>query len=228
MRVRVATYNLAGFRFGIEPAAAALLQGSAGPLAHIALLQECGSRTALRRFAKLLAGETVSTHRPFNRVRNAVLYRPPWKLRAPAMIREHPPMGATNRRGLIVAPLQSSGLRVNAVAAHLGLLPDERRRHAAQMVEFVGQLEGPTILGADLNEGPRDATVRIIEGRLREAFRTSGYAPGDTYPAHGPIVRIDYLFGSEDVKIVRAWTGVGPAVERGSDHLPVFAEVEVG
>jgi endonuclease/exonuclease/phosphatase family metal-dependent hydrolase len=223
----VATYNLAGLKFGVEVAAAALLQAAAGPPPDVALLQECGSRTNLRHFARLIGGETVSTHRLFNRVRNAVLFRPPWRISGTPIIRDLPSNGATYPRGFIVAPLQADGLQLHAVSAHLGLVAEERRKHAIELTESVTGLEGSMVLGADLNEGPRGPVVRIITDRVGEAFHTSGYAPGNTFPADRPRARIDFLFASPDVRVLRAWVGQGPVVMRGSDHVPVLAEMEI-
>ena len=61
MRLRVASWNVQSFRGGVDAAAGVL-----HPLAvDLALLQECGSKRSLARFAEELDMELVSSHRLF-------------------------------------------------------------------------------------------------------------------------------------------------------------------
>ena len=223
----MATYNVFGFGFGIEQAAAALLSGPIGSSPDVTLVQECGSRAQLRRFATSLGARAVSTHRRFSRIRNAVLYRAPWELSGPHTVHDLPSQGPTYPRGLIVAPLRAGAQGLSAVSVHFGLSLVERQAHAAEVVQFLAGLDGPVVVGMDLNEeidGP--SGERLME-RLREAFATSGYASAATYPADAPRSRIDYVLASSEIRIIRAWTGEGFVAARGSDHLPVFAEIEI-
>ena len=50
-------------------------------------------------------------YRLFNRVRNAVLFRPPWRISGSPMIGDLPSNGATYPRGFIVASLQADGIQ---------------------------------------------------------------------------------------------------------------------
>src|SRR5919204_5366560 len=76
VRVVAATYNAHRFARGVR-AAADLFEE---PSPDLLLVQEAGSRRHTRRFARSMGMEFVSSHRPFRRVRNAVLFRPPWRL----------------------------------------------------------------------------------------------------------------------------------------------------
>ena len=115
MLVRVATYNVQSLRAGVEAVA-----GAVAP-AHpdLLLVQECGSKPRLGRFARVVGMEFASSHRPFNRVRNAVAYRPAWRV-AGLDVRDLSREGRTLRRGLIAVTLRRGTARLTAVSAHLG------------------------------------------------------------------------------------------------------------
>jgi endonuclease/exonuclease/phosphatase family metal-dependent hydrolase len=192
----------------------------------IALLQECGGPLALRRFASRLEMEVVSSHGPFSRVRNAVLYRPPWRLSG-VDIRTLTREGRTLRRGFIAAHLRQEWIRLTAASVHLGLAPGERERHSRELMDFLGTTDGHLILGGDLNEGPEGAAARWVADRLFDLFAEVGDGSGETFPALGPTARIDYLFASDGIRGTAAWVPAGSAVSGFSDHLPVMAEVDI-
>lgn len=222
MRLRVAAYNVRSFRSGTDVVAGAI--GPEGP--DVAMLQECGSRRALRRFAEALEMELASSHRPFNRVRNAVLYRPGWRL-AGVDVRDLSHATRTLRRGFVAVHLRRMGVRLVAVSAHLGLAPVERRRHAQELTDYLAGAEGNVIVGADLNEGPDGPAARWVSGRLFDLFGQAGRGDGATFPAHAPAVRIDFLLAGEGVAAAAAWVPAGSSLAHASDHLPVLAEVDV-
>ena len=223
MLVRVATYNVRSFRAGVRAAVEAL-----GPHPDLVLVQECGPRLAVRRFAQALGMSFVSSHRPFRRVRNAVLYRdPPWRLAsfdAPEFRRET----RTLRRGFAAAGLRAGASRVVAVSAHLGLAPREREAHARELTDALVASDALVILGADLNEGPEGPAARWISERLYDAFAVRGRGSGLTFPASTPTARIDFVFVGEGIEIGGAAVPSDPAAGHASDHLPVVVELELG
>src|SRR5918992_2152823 len=78
MRLRVLVYNVRGFRAGV-----AAVAGAVEPHApDVALLNECRSRSRLRRFARAVAMNPASPRWfPLSRTpRNAVLVRAPWRV----------------------------------------------------------------------------------------------------------------------------------------------------
>jgi endonuclease/exonuclease/phosphatase family metal-dependent hydrolase len=224
MRLGVGTYNVAGFRAGFDAAAAALSEGFGDEPPQLVLLQECGSRAAVRRFARMLLMEWRSTNRLFNRVQNAVLYRPPWGSVGSPFIRDLSPEPGTHPRGLIGVSVRAGASHLTAVSAHLGLVGHQRQKHAAELMDFLGGMDGPVVMGVDLNEAPDGPATSWIALRMSDAFAAAGHGRGYTYPAHGPAARIDYLFVSADLTTTRAWVG---ASTRGSDHRPVFAEIDI-
>jgi len=222
VRLLVACYNVQSFRGGVDRAVEAL--GREKP--DLVAVQECGPRRTLRSFAQLLGMESVSSHRLFTRVRNAVLFRPPWRLSS-VDIHDLPRERRTLRRGFIAAHLRAQGIRLTVVSAHLGLAPRERERHARELTDHLGGVEGPLILGVDLNEGPDGPASRWIGERLFDAGADAGVGERETFPARGPTARIDYVFVNQAASVTRSWVASAQAAVEASDHRPLLAEVEV-
>lgn len=219
MRLRVVSFNVESFRAGPAPVRAAL----ADLAPDVVLLQECRSGRAAIRVARGLGMDGVTSHRPFSRVRNAVLFRGPWRM-TESEIRNLTRQGRTPRRGVIAAHLWRPGTRLTAASVHLGLSGHERERHAIELTDLLSGLQGPAVVGADLNEGPTDPAARWIAGRFFDAFARAGEGTGATFPADAPTARIDYLFVSDEIGIERVWV---PAFEPVSDHRPVVADITV-
>jgi endonuclease/exonuclease/phosphatase family metal-dependent hydrolase len=87
---------------------------------------------------------------------------------------------------------------------------EERRRHM------------PTVLMGDLNEWSARG------GCLRDFAAHHQFADtGRSYHAHNPIVRLDRIMVSRDVRIRASGTHRSTTARTASDHLPIWAEVEV-
>jgi endonuclease/exonuclease/phosphatase family metal-dependent hydrolase len=221
--LRVATYNVHGFRAGTRQIAEAL--GAEGP--DVLLLNETrylGFR--LHRFAKRMGMEYASGTGLFRRVPNAVLARPPWRLVRHEVV-VLPRRGRTVRRGAVVAVLGRAGLRLVAAAVHLGLSEAERAEHARVLTDLLAGRREAVIVGGDLNEEKDGRAVSWISGRYWDVFARAGGEPGSTFPGLDPRARIDYLFATAGVTVTRAWVG-GSSFAPLSDHRPVFADVQVG
>ena len=221
--LRLATYNVQSLRAGVETVARLL-----GPLRpDLLLVQECGPRRRTIALARVLGMELVSSHRPFNRVRNAVLFRHPWRA-GERHVRDLAREGRTLRRGLIAVSLRNLDARFTAACTHLGLAGRERERHARELTDFLAGIDGPVVIGADLNEGPEGPAARWVGGRFFDAFAVSGDGPGATFPARAPSTRIDYLFAGEGIAVRRAWVERSGEAASASDHLPLVADVDLG
>ncbi len=217
----MASYNVRSFRGGADAVTSVLREAEP----DVACLQECGPRSVLRGVAADSGMEWASSHRAFHHVRNAVLHRPEWR-RSAVTVRDLSREGSTRRRGLVVVRLSKAGVRLTAASFHLGLAPGERERHARELTDLLAGTPGPVILAGDLNEEPGDPAARWIAERYYDAFARAGEGPGATFPSKAPTARIDYVFVSEHLTPLRAWT-VGGSVARGaSDHRPVVADVE--
>lgn len=95
-------------------------------------------------------------------------------------------------------------------------------RQVSALAQFVRRIGGPLILAGDLNTSPWSNAFRTLRA-------TTGLAPASillpswpAWPLPLPQVALDHIFVSSDLAVAAA--GTGPAV--GSDHLPVWAQVE--
>jgi endonuclease/exonuclease/phosphatase family metal-dependent hydrolase len=224
MRLRVVVYNVWGFRLGPHTVAGAV----ADLHPDLVLVQECASHPKLRRFARALGMEAVSTRLfPLARqVRNAILVRPPWRVvsfrlhRFDRSQRFYP-------RGALVAVVGRAGYRISAVSTHLGLAPRERVRQAKELADLALGLPEPVLIGADVNEDPEGKAASWLAGRLWDAWTRAGEGAGETFPSRDPTARIDFLFASEGVSVDRAHVLDTAQAKAASDHLPLAVDLEL-
>lgn len=223
--LRVVAYNVRGFRAGVARVAEAVRALDADVL----LLQETGGRLALRRFGRAV-GMAVAADPPSpfrRRVKDAVLARPPWRL-GQHRLHRFPGSAPWHPRGALVALLLGPGGGLWAASVHLGLRPAERRRHAGFLRRVVMALEGPVVVGGDLNEGPEGRAAALLREVLVDAWEAAGGGPGETYPAGAPSARIDHVYVGPGVRVRSARVPDGPAFLEASDHRPVVVDLEVG
>jgi len=218
----VVAYNVRGFRQGLGRVVRVVERLEPDVL----LLNESGGRLRLRRFARAVGMELARDpwsplHR---RVKNAVLVRRPWVV---VEHRLHRFEGGSLLlpRGALVALLERDGLRLLAVATHLGLHPGERLRHARELVGLQAPPDGPVVLGGDLNETPERRAAGLLAERFGDAWVAAGDGAGETFPASDPTARIDYVFVSEGIEVESARVASDDEARRASDHRPLVGEL---
>jgi endonuclease/exonuclease/phosphatase (EEP) superfamily protein YafD len=84
------------------------------------------------------------------------------------------------------------------------------------------------VVGGDLNAPDASAAIQaLLAIGLRDAFATAGRGWGHTYGhrlrPRFSFLRIDHILVSDDVTVVRAFTGGKDA----SDHRPVIADLRL-
>ena len=215
-------YNVRGFRDGADRVESVLERFEP----DLVLLNESGGRWRLRRFAKRAQMKAVrDPWSPFRRrVKDAVLVRAPWRV-LERRFRRFADSARWYPRGTVVVRVARSGYRLWAAAVHLGLRPAERRRHAEELVDLLRGLDGPVVVGGDLNETPSGRAVSFLSERFWDAWLLGGDVAGETFPADEPTARIDYLFVSEGIRVERALVPAIPEVRVASDHRPFVAEL---
>jgi len=129
-------------------------------------------------------------------------------------------------RGALIAWVSRPG-GVWAVAVHLGLRPRERLRHARELVDALRGLDGPVLVGGDLNVTPGKGAAAFLAERFADAWPPDLDVGGETFPAVEPTARIDYLFVSDGVRIERAVVPSASEVRTASDHRPLLVEIEI-
>lgn len=135
-------------------------------------------------------------------------------------------------RGAIWARAQVGKTALDIISTHLGVRRHER---AAQSSELVGagwlasaDLKTPCVLCGDLNAIPLAATYRRISTRLTDAQRIiPGHRPRATFPSRLPLVRLDHVFVSHDIRVRQARVPWNARSRRASDHLPLIVDLEL-
>lgn len=146
------------------------------------------------------------------------------------------PLSATprrHRRAVTAAGIEAAGSVVTVASVHLGLDAGERRRHCGELFDFIEEFatpDRPWVVGLDTNEppdGPVTAALRAgtasVPGLVDVFATASTLAP--TFPAARPQARIDQIWTSAVVPVLRAGVPVLPGLARASDHLPVVADL---
>ncbi len=152
---------------------------------------------------------------------NAILVRKTMHVRHCATL--HLP--SLEPRGAVMSEIEADGTALRVVGMHLDLSGLWRRRQAhAIMVEVEERRTHlPTVLMGDLNEwSARGGCLRDFGAHLDFA------ETGRSFHAHNPIARLDRIMVSRDIRIRAAGTHKSPTARTASDHLPVWAEVEIG
>jgi endonuclease/exonuclease/phosphatase (EEP) superfamily protein YafD len=109
----------------------------------------------------------------------------------------------------------------------------EHNRQAKRLVEAVGEVKMPFIMGGDFNTTDQAEIYYMINQHLANAHWEAGWGFGFSFPSPAakifkgrafpfPLVRIDHIFYSPhfDVKSARTLD-----THAGSDHYPVLAEL---
>lgn len=80
----------------------------------------------------------------------------------------------------------------------------------------------PIVFGGDLNARPNTDEIGAVSLALADAFAVCGEGPGETFPAHLPDRRIDYVFFRQ----ARCLHARVPET-RASDHRPLLVTLEI-
>ena len=118
------------------------------------------------------------------------------------------------------------GASLRLLATHLHHRSDGSEVRQRQVVQLLEQWNGSakTIILGDLNARPETPEIAaLLDAGLIDTFARAGMGQGLTFPSAEPIKRIDYIWLSPDLEVVRAAVPATLA----SDHLPVLAEVRV-
>lgn len=116
---------------------------------------------------------------------------------------------------------------------------EEARRESARLIlnkiEEISDQGSAVVLCGDFNLPPSSEPISLIREKLSDAFRISQLAPyGSVATYHGfsyddpPRERIDYVFVSDNVKVLR-YGGLTDSRNRAffSDHLPVLVTLQL-
>lgn len=129
---------------------------------------------------------------------------------------------ALEPRGAVLADLRIAGVALRVVGMHLGLVGLWRKRQALAVLEHLEQLEVslPTVMMGDFNEWS------VNGGCLRHFARAHHVgAPGPSYPSVRPVLRLDRIVTSVDIRIAESGVHASAQARAASDHLPIWARI---
>ena len=138
--------------------------------------------------------------------------------------------GRYEPRGALVVEIDAPGGRLSVINTHLDASGEDhyRRQELATLLRLAEQelAAGASLLiGGDFNSRPDSEVIRrATAGGWRDLWSVCGEpGEGNTYPAHAPVRRIDYLFAASTATCSSAST-VGAGV---SDHLGLLVTVQL-
>ena len=136
-------------------------------------------------------------------------------------------------RGALWIEVMLGDAPLQVINTHLGLAPGEQQRQARALAADGwlghGDRRDPTILLGDFNAGPASIVHRTLSRRLTDARRLTGHRRRTpTFPSHLPMLRIDHLFVSRDVRVIGLEAPYSPLTRVASDHLPLVMTFELG
>jgi endonuclease/exonuclease/phosphatase family metal-dependent hydrolase len=107
--------------------------------------------------------------------------------------------------------------RINLLTTHLSLSKKYRLNQLEAIVDKISSIRGPVILTGDLNTEDKSEIEVLKRTTLKMADNLK------TYPSWKPYKKLDYIFVSPDIKIIKSYLGN----IRVSDHLPLITEVSL-
>ncbi|UVO54239.1 endonuclease/exonuclease/phosphatase family protein [Sphingomonas sp. SUN039] len=126
-------------------------------------------------------------------------------------------------RGAVLADLEIGGRSLRVVGMHLDLSGLHRRRQGHAITAALAErATRPTIVMGDTNEW------RPHAGCLIDFAHKFRIAPtGASYHSRRPVGRLDRIMVDHDTRIIACGVHTSALAARASDHLPVWADVEL-
>ena len=135
-------------------------------------------------------------------------------------------------RGALWIEVDIHGAPVQIINTHLGLVPKEQQLQAAYLAGSAWlqhpKCQGPKILLGDFNATATSVVYRTFLKTLSPARGLSRTkTPTATFPSPMPVLRIDHLFVSPEIRVTDVFAPFSPKTRVASDHLPLVMDFEV-
>lgn len=163
---------------------------------------------------------------------DAILTTLPERLIQAGPLPGHPLIPALEPRGALWIEADVDGGCVQVINTHLGLVPKEQQLQAEHLAgpSWLAhpRFAGPRILLGDFNATASSVVYRTLTARLAAARRLAPVqTPTSTFPSQLPVLRIDHLFVSPEIRVTALFAPYEPATRAASDHLPLVMDFEL-
>jgi endonuclease/exonuclease/phosphatase family metal-dependent hydrolase len=163
---------------------------------------------------------------------DAILTCLPERIVQAAPLPGHPMIRQLEPRGALWVEVEIEGHPVQVINTHLGLVPKEQQIQAAWLAGPSWlqhpRCSGARILLGDFNATATSVVYRTLMARLTAARGLSPRkSPTATFPSALPVLRIDHLFVSPEIRVTDVFAPFTPLVRAASDHLPLVMDFEV-
>jgi endonuclease/exonuclease/phosphatase family metal-dependent hydrolase len=142
------------------------------------------------------------------------------------------PIPQLEPRGALWVEVEVDGAPVQIINTHLGLVPREQQIQAAYLAGAAWlqdpKCQGPKILLGDFNATATSVVYRTFLKGLSPARGLAPVkSPTATFPSPLPVLRIDHLFVSPEIRVTDVFAPFSPKTRAASDHLPLVMDFEV-
>lgn len=111
-----------------------------------------------------------------------------------------------------------------SVARKLKYAFEQRSEELSEVLESIGQIEGPTVVCGDFNDTPLSYTYRQMQkAGFVDTFTKVGRGIKPTYAGKLPLMRIDYIWSNDKVKPLKFQR----LRYKASDHYPVMLDFSI-
>jgi endonuclease/exonuclease/phosphatase (EEP) superfamily protein YafD len=98
-----------------------------------------------------------------------------------------------------------------------------RSVQASQLLKLTQNSTTPFLVAGDFNNPPRGRIYNRLAQQWQDAFAVRGFGLGGTYPARYPLLRIDYIWTSRDIRVLNCQT----VKSHLSDHRALVADIQL-
>lgn len=163
---------------------------------------------------------------------DAILTTYPERLVQTGPLPGHPAIPRLEPRGAVWLAAEIEGKAVQIINTHLGLVPKEQQIQASWLAgpAWLGHpmRQGPSILLGDFNATASSVVYRTLCAKLAAARRLSpSRSATSTFPSALPVLRIDHIFVSPEIKVENVFAPFDPLTRIASDHLPLVMDFSV-
>lgn len=99
---------------------------------------------------------------------------------------------------------------------------EEQVQVSEDLLRILEAMKAPSVVGGDFNAPESGPAFKVLKSRFHQAFREAGHGFGLTFPSVFPIIRIDHILGSPEIRFVNF-----QRENFGSDHLGVLVDFVV-